>query len=74
MRCVRKKIQLLLEFLKVLFFLGSAIFLLYINYLLDDVICNTVIYVDETTLYYEWDQTFDLQQQLELASKLESDL
>ena len=60
MRCVRKKIQLLLEFLKVLFFLGPAIFLLYINYLPDDVICNIVIYVDETTLYYEWDQTSDL--------------
>ena len=60
MRCVRKNIQLLLEFLKVLLFLGPAIFLLYINYLPDDVICNIVIYVDETTLYYEWDQTSDL--------------
>ena len=45
-----------------------------INYLLDDVICNTAIYADETTLYSKGDQASDLWQQLELASELESDL
>ena len=32
--------------------LGPAIFLLYINYLPDDVICDNAIYADDTTLYY----------------------
>ena len=54
--------------------LGPTPFLLYINYLLDDVICNTAIYADETTLYSKGDQASDLWQQLELASELESDL
>ena len=49
-------------------------FLLYINDLLDNVICNIAIYADDTTLYFKCDQASDLWQQLELASELESDL
>ena len=65
--------------------LGPAFFLLYINDLPDDVICNIAIYADDTTLYSKCDpydttlyskcdQASDLWQQLELASELESDL
>ena len=54
--------------------LGPTPFLLYINDLPDDVICNIAIYADDTTLYSKCDQTSDLWQQLELASELESDL
>ena len=54
--------------------LGSTLFLLYINELPDDVICNIAIYVDDTTLYCKCDQASDLWQQLNLASELESDL
>ena len=53
--------------------LGSTLFLLYINHL-PDVICITAIYADDTTLYSKCDQAFDLWQQLELVSELESDL
>ena len=49
-------------------------FLLYVNDLPDDVICNNAIYADDTTLYSKCDQAFYLWQQLELASELESDL
>ena len=42
--------------------------LLFINYLPGDVICNIAIYADVTTLYSNCDETFDLWQQLELAS------
>ena len=56
------------------FILGPALFLLYINELPDDVICNVAIYADDTTLYSECNQASDLRKQLELASKLESDL
>ena len=49
-------------------------FLLYINDLPDDVICNIDIYADDTTLYSKCDRASDLWQQLELASVLESDL
>ena len=52
----------------------SCTFLLYINDLPDDVICNMAIYADDTTLYSKCDQASDLWQQLELASELESDL
>ena len=54
--------------------LGPTYFLLYINDLPDDVICDIGIYADDTTLYCKYNQAFDLWQQLEFASKVESDL
>ena len=54
--------------------LGPKLFLLYINELPEDVICNIAIYADDTTLYSKCDQASDLWQQLELASELEFDL
>ena len=54
--------------------LGPTLFLLYINDLPDDVICNTAIYADDSTLYSICDQASDLGQQLKLAYKLEFDL
>ena len=54
--------------------LGPALFLLYIDDLPDEVICNIAIYADDTILYSKCDQASDLWQQLELASELESDL
>ena len=53
--------------------LGPTLFLLYINYFPDDVICN-IIYADDTTLYSKCNQASNLWQQLELVSELESDL
>ena len=40
--------------------LGPTLFLLYINDLPDDVICNIAIYANDTTLYSKCDQTSDL--------------
>ena len=54
--------------------LGPTLFLLYINDLPDDAICNIAIYADDTTLYSKCDWASYLWQQLELASELESDL
>ena len=54
--------------------LGPTPFLLYINDLPYDVICNIAIYADDTTLYLKCDEASDLWQQLELASELEFDL
>ena len=53
--------------------LGTTLFLLYINDFPNGVICNIAIYAD-TTFCSKCDQAFDLWQQLELASELESDL
>ena len=46
---------------------GPTLLLLYINDLLDDVICDIAIYAD--ALYSKCDQATDLWQQLELASE-----
>ena len=54
--------------------LGPTLFLLYINDLPDDVICDIAIYADDTNLYSKCDQVSDLWQQLEFTSQLESDL
>ena len=54
--------------------LGPKLFLLYINELPDDSICNIAIYADHTTLSFKIDKASDLQQQLQLACELESDL
>ena len=54
--------------------LGPTLFLLYINDLPDNVICDIAIYADDTALYSKCDQASDLWQQLKLASELESDL
>ena len=54
--------------------LGPTLFLLYINDLPDDVICDIAIYADDTTLYSKCDGASDLWQQLGLVSELESDL
>ena len=53
---------------------GPTIFLLYINNLPDDVICNIAIYADDTLLYSNCDQASDLWQQPERASEFESNL
>ena len=53
--------------------LGHALFLLYINDLPVDVICDIAIYADDI-LYSKCDRESDLWQQLELSSELESDL
>ena len=45
--------------------LGPTLFLLYINDLPDDVICNIDIYAIDTTLYSKCGQASDLWQQLE---------
>ena len=72
MESLLKNIQLMLEFLEVSFLvLGPTHFLLYINDLPDDVICDIAIYADDTT---KSDQASDLWQQLELAFELECDL
>ena len=53
--------------------LDPTLFLLYINGLPEDVICDIAIYADDTNLYSKCDQTSDLWQQLDLASELESE-
>ena len=48
------------------------LFLLYINYIPADFICDIAIYADDTTLYSKCDQASDLWQQPEVASECES--
>ena len=54
--------------------LGLTLFLLHINDLRDDVMCDIAINADDTTLYSKCHQASDLCQQLELISELESNL
>ena len=54
--------------------LGPTLFLLYINDLPDNAICDMATYGNDTTLYSKCDQASDPWQQLELAPELESDL
>ena len=54
--------------------LGPTLFLLYINDLPDDVICDIAICADDTTLYFKCDRASDLLDQLELSSELEPDI
>ena len=54
--------------------LGPTLFLLYINYLPDNVICNIAISTDDTTLHFKCHQSSDLGQRLEITTELESDL
>ena len=49
---------------------GLTLFLSYINYVLDDVICNIDIYANNITLYTKCAQASDVWQQLQLASNL----
>ena len=67
-----QNIHLMREFLKAPFLVLH--FLLYINDLPDDVICDVAVYADDTTLYSKCHRASDLWQQLKLASELESDL
>ena len=48
----------MLEFLKAI--LGSTLFLLYINDLPDNVICDIAVYADDSILYSKCDQACDL--------------
>ena len=50
--------------------LGPTLFLLYINDLPDDVICNVAIYADDTTLYSKCNQASDLLQQYYIGNNL----
>ena len=72
MESVHKNIQLRVETSK--FHSWPTLFLLYSNDVPDDVVCYIAIYADDTTLNSKCDQAFDLWQQFELASELESDL
>ena len=62
---LHKNIQLMLKFLKAPLLVWH--FSQYVNDLPDDVICNSAIFTDDTTLYSKCEQTFDLGQQLWLV-------
>ena len=51
--------------------IGPIFFLLYINDLPDDVICNIAV---DTTFYSKYDKASDVWQQLKSASELDSGL
>ena len=51
-----------------------TLFLLCINELTDDGICNIAVYIHDATFYLKCYQASDLWQQVELAPELESDL
>ena len=72
MESLHKNILLMWEFLKAPFLVLH--FSYYINDLPHDVICDTAIYADDTTLYSKCDRASDLWQELELSSELEFDL
>ena len=59
MESLRKNIQLMLEFLKGPI-LDHTLYLLYINDLPDDVICNIAIYAGDSNCYSKCDQASDL--------------
>ena len=62
----------MLELLKISFLI-LQLFLIYIDNLPIDCICNIVIYADDTTtLYSKCDQSSDLGQQVDLVSEFES--
>ena len=69
--CLYKIILLMLTFLKAQF-LVFLVFLICINVLLDEVTCNADTYADNPSLYSKRDWDFDLRQQPELVSELES--
>ena len=54
------------------FILGPTLFLLYINELPDDVICNIAVSADDTILFSKCDEASNLWQQLEMASGISS--
>ena len=60
--------------IKNFFFFIVCIRLQQVTPFITTVICNIVIYTDDTTLYSKCDEASDLWQQLELTSELEYDL
>ena len=48
--------------------LGPTLFLLYLDDLPDDVICDITIYADDTVLYFKCDEASDQWQRLKLTS------
>ena len=60
MGSLHKNILLMLAGVLQGFILGPTLFLLKLNDLHDDVICNSAICADDTTLYSDCDQASDL--------------